>query len=127
MAPALFVGGALLATPPLYLFRALAGGRQSAAATAARCARTLAAVGTALLGLAAPAAYLSVTLTTRTGPLLLVVSCAAVGCAAISAITRETLQGERRDGPRAATILWTVFAVLLGLRLMIELLRKGGA
>jgi hypothetical protein len=127
MAPALFVGGALLATPPLYMFKALAGSRQSALSTAQRCTRALAAVGTALLGLAAPAAYLSATLTTRSGPLLLLACCAVVGCAGIAAITGETLLSERKEGSRAATALWAVFAMLLGVRLLSELIKKGAS
>lgn len=126
MAPALFVGGALLAAPPLYMFGALAGSRQRALVVAARCARSLAAVATVLLGLTAPAAFLSVTMSTQTAPMLLLLSCATLGLAGVFAITRETLTIERKDKVRTAAFLWTLFAIALGLRLLIELLKKGG-
>lgn len=127
MGPALFVGGAALATPPLYMFGALAGSRQTAQSVALRCGRSLAAVGTALLGLAAPAAYLSATLTTRSGPVLLTLSCVVIGTAGIAAITRETLDIERKESAKIAAVLWAVFALALGVRLMASLSSRGAA
>lgn len=125
MAPALFVGGALLAAPPLYMFGALAGSHQSALAVLSRSTRALADVATALLGLAAPAAFLSVTLTTGTAPLLLTLCCIVAGAAGVIVVTRETLRVERREKVRAAAHLWALFALALGLRLLLEIARKG--
>ncbi len=121
MGPALFVGGAALATPPLYLFGALAGSRLPAVGAADRCGRALAAVGTALLGLAPAAAFVSTTMRTFTAPLLLVVTCAVAGGAGVAAVTTETMRSDRRPGVHLAALLWTGFALALGVRLIVAL------
>jgi hypothetical protein len=125
MAPALFVGGAVLAAPPLFLFGALAGGRLSARELAASVLRSAASVGTALLGLAAPAAFFSVTMKTRLAPELLVAVAALVGLAGVIAVARSSAEGAK-DTVRLATVGWCVFAVLLGARLMTSLGHAGG-
>lgn len=125
MGPALFVGGAALAAPPLYMFGALAGSRQTARATAERCGKSLAAVGTALMGLAAPAAYLSATLTTKSAPALLGLCCVALGTAGVVAVARASLQVERKEKARTAVILWSLFALALGVRLMVAIGKAG--
>ncbi len=115
MSPALFVGGALLATPPLYLASTHAGLRSSAEELVAEVASTLGDTGVALLGLAAPAAYFSVTLRTHSAWALLVAMVAVVGVSAVRALSRRTLSWG------LAAILWTLFAVAVGVRLVVAL------
>ncbi len=115
MSPALFVGGALLAAPPLYLASTRAGLRSTAEDLAADIAETLGNTGLALLGLAAPAAYFSATLHTRSAWVMLAVIIGAVGLTAVRALARRTLM------PGLASALWTVFALALGVRLVLAL------
>lgn len=115
MAPALFVGGALLAAPPLYLASTRAGLRSTAEALVADIAETLGDTGLALLGLAAPAAFFSVTLHTQSAWVLLAVIVGAVGLTAVRSLARRTLM----RGVVGA--LWTVFALALGVRLVLAL------
>jgi hypothetical protein len=126
VAPALFVGGAALATPPLYLLGALSGGRTSVAGTLASTSRSLAAASTALLGLSAPALYLSVTMRTDTGQGVLLLASVVVGAAGIAAVLRERLQAERTDAARLAAVAWCAFALMLGARLISSLGRTAG-
>lgn len=118
LSPALFVGGALLATPPLYLFSSLSGGRITAAQAAGAIVGPLSSVGTALLGLALPAAYLSITLRTSAAPLLLAATVSLAGLAGVLAVVQRAGVVEKRDGARMALMLWGLFAVLLGGRLL---------
>lgn len=124
MGPALFVGGAALATPPLYMFSALAGGRVSVKEALSRTSGALGAVATALVGLAAPAAYLSTTLRTDLAPTLLVLCCVIAGGSGVVAITRASLRTEARPEARFAALLWAAFALALGARLMIAIARN---
>ena len=116
MSPALFVGGALLATPPLYLASSWSGSRASAEELVASVADTLGRTGVILLGLAAPAAYFSATLRTPTAWALLLGAAVTVGAAAVRAVSARTLS----DGPAAAWA-WSAFAVALGVRLLAAL------
>jgi ABC-type transport system involved in multi-copper enzyme maturation permease subunit len=126
MAPALFVGGAALALPPLYMFGTLLGGQSSLSQIVGRLSGTLASVSLALLGLAAPAAYLSVTLRTTLGPLLLVLASIVVGTAGVAAVLRESLDAEPAPRPRAALLGWGAFALALGGRLLWSIARTRG-
>lgn len=118
MAPCLFVGGALLATPPLYLASIYAGLRSSAEDLLTDVSATLGDTGVALLGLAAPAAFFSVTLRTHSALPLLVVITAVVGVSAVRALARRTL------APSVSGALWTLFAVAIGVRLVIALTQQ---
>jgi hypothetical protein len=126
MAPALFVGGAALAMPPLYMFGTLLGGRSSLTEIVTRVSATLGSVAMALLGLAAPAAYLSVTLRTSLGPVLLILTAVIAGTAGILAVLREALLAESEPAPRLALVGWTFFALALGGRLLWSIARSGG-
>ncbi|MEI8258165.1 MAG: hypothetical protein WCJ30_21010, partial [Deltaproteobacteria bacterium] len=88
--------------------------------------RVLAAVGTALLGLAAPAAFFSATLRTATGAVLLVIAVVSLGLVGISALASARLRVEDGYAARSGTVAWFVFAVALGARLMIALGRQAG-
>jgi hypothetical protein len=125
-APALFVGGALLAAPPLYLLLALGGGRATAAEVTAALGASLRQVTTVLWGLAAPAAYFSVTLRTNKSLALLVAVAAVVGGAAVLATARRLSRAEPKQGARLAALAWCAVAVLLGLRLVSTLGRANG-
>jgi hypothetical protein len=116
MSPALFVGGALLAAPPLYLAASYSGSRASAEEVIAEIADVLGRAGVALLGLAAPAAFFSATLRTPTAWALLVGLAVVVGAVAVRAIARRTLA--HALGP---AWLWTAFALALGVRLVLAL------
>ena len=115
MSPALFVGGALLATPPLYLASTASGSRATAEEVVAGVSDALGRTGVVLLGLAAPAAFFSATLRTPTAWALLGCAVLAVGAVAIRGVSRETLRHP------AATWLWTVFALAVGVRLLTTL------
>ena len=115
MAPCLFVGGALLATPPLYLASTHAGLRASAEELVSEVSSVLGDTGVALLGLAAPAAYFSATLRTRSAWLLLVAMVAVVGVAAVRSLSHRTLE------KGFASLLWTLFALAVGVRLVFAL------
>lgn len=125
-APALFVGGALLAAPPLYLLLALGGGRATAAQVGGALADSLRRVTTVLWGLAAPAAYFSVTLRTNKSLALLVAAAAVVGVAAVIATARRLARDEPKPGARWMAGAWCAVAVLLGLRLVSALGRANG-
>jgi hypothetical protein len=118
MSPALFVGGALLAAPPLYLAASYSGSRASAEEVIAEVADVLGRAGVVLLGLAAPAAFFSATLRTPTAWVLLVGLAVAVGSVAVRAVARRTL-----SHAAAASWLWTFFALALGVRLVLALAR----
>ncbi len=115
MSPALFVGGALLATPPLYLAGTWSSARAPAEELVSHVASVVGAAGVVLLGLAAPAAYFSATLRTPSAWALLVVTAVVVGATAVRALARRTLS----HGTAAA--LWTLFAFALGVRLVLAL------
>ena len=116
MSPALFLGGALLATPPLYLASSYSGSRASAEEVVAAVADVLGRTGVVLLGLAAPAAFFSATLRTPTAWALLVALVVAVGATAVRAVSRRTL-----THAAAAAWLWSAFALALGVRLLLAL------
>jgi hypothetical protein len=116
MAPLYFVGGALLATPPLYLASLQTGERRSAEMLVREVGAVLGAVGMVLLGLSAPAAYFSATLRTSGATTLLVLSGLAVGAIAVASLARRVF-----SEVSAAASLWTVFALALGLRLTVTL------
>lgn len=125
-APALFAGGATLATPPLYLATALGGGRLSAHELAASAARSLAAASTVLLGLAAPAAFFSATLRTSSAAPLVVSVAAVVGAGGVLALAHHATVRATRAPAVAATLAWAGFAVLLGVRLIGTVGRASG-
>lgn len=116
MAPALFVGGALLATPPLYLASMHSGQRVSAERLVAEVSEVVGSVGVVLLGLSAPAAFFSSTLRTPSAAVLLAGCAALVGTGAVRAVSRRAF--ERLS---VASSLWTAFALALGLRLSLAL------
>ncbi len=126
MGPALFAGGALLAMPPQYLFTALAGGRTTPADVLTGSSRVLAAVGVALLGLAAPAAFFSATLRTFTGAALLVLTVVSLGVVGIASLAWARLRVEDGFAARCGAVAWFVFALALGGRLMIALGHHAG-
>lgn len=125
-APALFVGGALLAMPPQYLFTALAGGRTTPGEVLTGTSRVLAGVATVLLGLAAPAAFFSATLHTNTGLGLLVAVVVSLGTLGVVALTGSRLANEESFGARCAAFAWCLFALALGGRLMSALAHFAG-
>ncbi|HEU4412275.1 MAG TPA: hypothetical protein VFS43_43940 [Polyangiaceae bacterium] len=125
-APALFVGGALLSAPPLYLLLALGGGRATAADVADALGASLHKITTVLWGLAAPAAYFSVTLRTNKSLALLVAAAAVVGGAAVVSTAERLSRGESKSGARLMTGVWCAVALLLGLRLVSSLGRANG-
>jgi hypothetical protein len=116
MAPVLFAGGALLATPPLYLAVTHVGAQTPAERVFRDVARVLGETGTVLLGLAAPAAYFSATLRTATAYGLLAATLAVVGFVAVRVVARRFFAHTT-----GASLAWTVLAVALGLRLMTTL------
>lgn len=116
MAPALFVGGALLATPPLYLASAYGGSRATAEEIVSEVSSVLGDTGVVLLGMAAPAAFFSATLHTASAWALLAVTVVSVGATAVRAVSKRTLA----HGLAAAS-LWTLFAFALGVRLALAL------
>lgn len=116
MSPALFVGGALLAAPPLYLASMYARERATAERLVTEVASVLGAVGAVLLGLSAPAAFFSATLRTPSAALLLVGCALAVGTAAVHAVSRRAFAGIT-----VASSLWSLSALCLGARLSITL------
>ncbi len=115
--PALFAGGAMLATPPLYIVTALSGGRTSPAAIAASTTRALAGAATVLLGLAAPVAFFSVTLKTQLALPLLIAATVVVGAIAVIVAGRSSV-AQQPSGSIAATVIWCAFAMTLGARLI---------
>jgi hypothetical protein len=125
-APALFVGGALLAAPPLYLMVALSGGQGSPRAVFDSSVKKLAAVGIALMGLSAPAAFFSATLRTASAQLLLTAVLVCVGAVSVFAVAGERMAAEKALKPRIAGIAWSVFALALGARLMSSLAHAAG-
>jgi len=116
MDPALFVGGALLATPPLYLASAYAGSRSTAEEIVAEVSSVLGDTGVVLLGLSAPAAFFSATLHTGSAWGLLSVTVVAIGFAAVRAVSKRALAHRL-----TAATLWTLFALALGVRLALAL------
>lgn len=119
MSPALFIGGALLAAPPLYLASMYATERATAERLVSEVSSVLGAVGVVLLGLSAPAAYFSATLRTPSAALLLVGCALTVGTAAVYALSRRAFAGLT-----AASALWAVSALCLGARLAVTLYRQ---
>jgi hypothetical protein len=116
-AAALFAGGAVLAAPPLYLASSLGGGRVTVTALAAAATRSLAATSAVLLGLAAPAAFFSATMRTPSAlPLALTVAALVGAGGVLSLAHRVTRDGDGRGV--VPTLLWTAFALLLGVRLI---------
>jgi hypothetical protein len=116
MAPALFVGSALLATPPLYLVGVWSGQRVPAETVARNVAAALAGAGLVLLGLAAPAAFFSATLHTNSAWFLLLGSVVLVGVTAVRAVARKTF-----TGTSLASTGWTLLALALGARTLLAL------
>lgn len=111
--PALFVGGAALATPPLYLFCARSGARLSAEELVDHVTAVLGTTGTALLGLAAPVAFFSATLRSPSAFPLLLCASLAIGAVAVHALARRTLSHSVLN-----LALWAAFALALGGRLV---------
>lgn len=126
-APALFAGGALMATPPLYLSSALCGGASTVATTATATMRSLERASMALAGLALPAVYLSTTMPTASAEVLLVTCASGVGAAAVVAVAARQISVERATAAQIAAAAWAVLALLLGARLMLALARACGA
>ena len=118
MAPALFVGGALLAAPPLYLMTSIAGGKLTAGDVLRNSVDALSRVSMVLLGLAAPAAFFSVTLGTWVAPALLLAVVGLMGAAGVLTVLTQALRTETEDRVRLAGLAWTGFAMLVGARLM---------
>ncbi len=117
-APALVVGGAALALPPLYLATALGGGQSAPGEVAASAAGALSRVTTVLLGLAAPTLFFSVTLQSLLGTALLVTVLVTVGTLGVVLVARDALSRETGGGARLGIAAWSVFALALGARLM---------
>jgi len=126
LAPALFLGGAVLAAPTLYLATSLGGGRVSADHVGRATLSSLGTVGTLLLGLAVPAAYFSVTLHTTLAPALLVVILALAGTTGVLTTLVRTLDRERSDTVRFFCTGWVVVALLMGGRLLSTLGKTAG-
>ncbi len=116
MSPALFVGGALLALPPLYLASSWSGSRSSAEELVSGVVDVLGRTGVILLGLSAPAAFFSATLRTPSAWALLLAAVVSVGAAAVRSVSVRALS----EGLAAAWI-WSAFAVALGVRLLVAL------
>jgi hypothetical protein len=104
--------------PPLYLANALSGGTTRPSQLVDAAARSLSSVAFALLGLALPALFFSVTLRGRPATALLLGVVATVGALGVFGVVRGAL--EREHGARAnlATLAWGVFALALGARLI---------
>jgi hypothetical protein len=119
MAPCLFVGGALLAVPPLYLASTWAASERSAEEVLGDVSAVLHKAGVMLLGLAAPAAFFSATLRTHTAWALLCVSCVSVGAASVVALSRRTFKT-----PSMQSVLWILFAYAIGIRLLLTLFQQ---
>lgn len=126
LAPALFLGGAALAAPTLYLATSLGGGRVSADHVGRATLSSLGTVGTLLLGLAVPAAYFSVTLHTALAPALLVAILALAGTTGVLTTLVRTLDEERSDSVRFFCTGWVVIALLMGGRLLSTLGKTAG-
>ena len=126
MAPVLFVGGALLAMPPQYLFSAIGGGRTTPGEVLTGTARVVGAIGTVLLGLAAPAAFFSATLHTLTGGARLMLAMMTLGSIGVLALTVQRAARETKPAAQLGALAWCVFALALGGRLMIALGRAAG-
>ncbi len=116
MSPALFVGGALLVMPPLYLASMYSDERSSAEKLIAEVSAVLGSVGVALLGLAAPAAFFSATLRTPSAAILLTGCALTVGVLAVRAVSNRAFARLT-----VASSLWNLFALALGLRLTVAL------
>lgn len=116
MSPALFVGGALLALPPLYLASSWSGSRSSAEELVSGVADVLGRTGVILLGLSAPAAFFSATLHTSSAWFLLLGSVVIVGVTAVRAVARKTF-----TGTSLASTGWTLLALALGARTLLAL------
>ena len=126
MVPALFVGGAALALPPLYLSSALSGGEATPAEIAASGSRALDAVSTVLLGLAAPAVFFSVTLRSTLSLVLLGAVLLVVGSAGVLTVALDRWTRERAARALMASTLWCFFAFAVGGRLIVSLARSAG-
>jgi hypothetical protein len=118
--PAIFLGVAAVMAPALYIAVSLAGGGAGARDVAEAVLGGLRSAGLTLLGLALPAAFLTVTLGSPRGALVLgalvVAGAAFIGMRA----TRRTLSGDWSMS--LATIFWTwgLVAAGIGGRLFIE-------
>lgn len=121
LAPALFLGGAALAAPTLYLATSIGGARVSADHVGRSTLSSLGTVGTLLLGLAVPAAYFSVTLRTGIAPALLVSVLALAGTTGVLTTLVRTLADEKSDTVRLVCTGWVVVALLMGARLLATL------
>jgi hypothetical protein len=126
MAPALVVGGAVLAAPPLYLFASLAGGRIPAGRLVTSTSRALGSVAAALVGLAAPAAYFSSTLHASFARPMLVLTLVIVGAGGVFAVAHHANPGGGTERLKIATAVWCVFALALGVRLIDVVGKAGG-
>lgn len=125
LGPTLFVGGALLSAPPLYLIAALGGRGLAASRLAEGHARALGAVGSVLLGLSVPAAFFSTTLHTTLATPLLIAACAAAGAGGVIAVAHHASRSGSKTGA-LATVLWCALAFALGARLIATLGRGAG-
>jgi hypothetical protein len=126
LAPALFLGGAALAAPTLYLATSLGGGQVSAEHIARSTLSSLGTVGTLLLGFAIPAAFFSVTLHTASAPALLVAVLVLTGTTGVLTTLVRTLAKERSDSVRFLCAGWVAVALLLGGRLLSTLGHTAG-
>ncbi len=128
LAPLLFFGGAALALPPMVLCGTWAGSRAGLSDLVRHTGDTLGALGRALLGLAAPAAFLSATVRTRAGVTALGVVLAIAGLGAVLRQARALRSEGETPHAWLAIAAWGTLAIGVGLRLMVLLSRHlGGA
>lgn len=126
LSPVLFLGGAALAAPTLYLATSLGGGKVSAEHVGRATLSSLGSVGTLLLGFAIPAAFFSVTLHTGLAPALLVAVLVLTGTTGVLTTLVRTLSEERSDTARFLCAGWVAIALLLGGRLLSTLGHTAG-
>ena len=125
-APLVFFGGAALAMPPLYLFGALAGSRRTGADVLRAVSTVARRVAIALVGLAAPAAFFSVTLKGALAEVLLVATACVVGGAGVVSVVAASTANEEAEAAKIANVLWLVVALALGARLVASVGRAAG-
>jgi hypothetical protein len=120
-APALFVGGAALAIPPLYVAHSLGGANSTPRQIVDAASVALRRVTTVLLGLAAPAAYFAVTLRDRLSIVLLAAVVLGMGVTGVALLGRSTAPVGAPPFASLARAGWYLFALALGARLMVSL------
>lgn len=120
-APALFLGSAALALPPLCLAVSASPRPPSIASVVRATGETLGLLGVALAGLAAPAAFFSVTMHTRHAPALLVVAVIVAGGVALRSLSKRVFVDTPSTLSWSLATGWNVLAVVLGLRTLVRL------